>query len=74
MARAAVATRRGRRPKVQSSYKVKVITADGKEWVEERCWKCGRVLQKHPKAHFYVRIEQMPCPSCKAINLVEEEP
>ncbi len=64
-------TRRGRRPKIQSAYKVKVISAEGKAWVEERCWKCGRVLRKHPTSNPYARIEQMHCPSCKAVNLVE---
>ncbi|WP_068550090.1 hypothetical protein [Thermosulfidibacter takaii] len=66
-------TRRGRRPKIQSSYKVKVTTPDGRSWVEERCWKCSRVLRKHPSTNLYVKIEQIQCPTCKAINLVEGE-
>ncbi len=66
-------TKRARRPKIQSSYKVKVFSIDGKSWVEERCWKCGRILRKHPPSNPYTRIEQFQCPTCKAINLVEGE-
>ncbi len=65
--------KRGRRPKIQGAYKVRVFSEEGKSWVEERCWRCGKVLKKHPPSQFSFRIEQIHCPSCKAINLIETE-
>lgn len=66
-------TKRGRRPKIQGAYKVKVISDEGRAWIEERCWRCGRVLKRHPISQFYFKVEQMNCPSCKALNIVEVE-
>ncbi len=66
-------TKKKRRVKIQRSYKIKVVSAEGKSWVEERCWKCGKVLQKHPNTKLYVNITQVQCPNCKAFNLIEVE-
>ena len=66
-------TRRRKRTKVQSTYKVKVISETGRSWIEERCWKCKKTLQKHPPYRLSIKREQMQCPSCRAVNIVEVE-
>lgn len=65
--------RRGRRPKIGVAFKVRVFNTEGDNWVEERCWRCGRVLNKRRLLLVAPRKEQVVCPSCKAINKVERE-
>ncbi len=65
--------KRRKRPKIQSSQKIRVFASDGSSWVEERCWRCGRVLNKHLYMCGKTYTEKMSCPSCKAINIVEFE-
>ncbi len=67
------ATRRGRRPRINPAFKVRVFTPEGDYWVEERCWRCGRVLSRHKMFLSTPKKEEIHCPSCKAINKVERE-
>ena len=64
---------RRRRPKVQGAVKVKVFTDNGKSWIEERCWRCRRVLNRHYRICVNACTKRVQCPTCKAINIVEEE-
>ena len=65
--------KRRKRAKVQSSHKIKVFANDGSSWVEERCWRCGRVLSKHLYICGKTYTQKVSCPSCKAINIIELE-
>jgi|GEM_PF-1356558 len=65
--------KRGRRPSINVAFKVRVFTSDGDSWVEERCWRCGRVLNRHHVILSTPIKEETPCPSCRAINKVERE-
>ncbi len=67
------ATRRGRRPRINPAFKVRVFSSDGDYWVEERCWRCGRVLNRHRMFLSTPAKEEINCPSCKAVNRVERE-
>ena len=67
------ATKRGRRSKINPAFKVRVFGNDGDCWVEERCWRCGRVLNKHRTFLSTPTKEEISCPSCRAINKVERE-
>lgn len=65
--------RRGRRARINVAFKVRVFTNEGDQWVEERCWRCGRVLNRHHMVLSTPVKEEITCPSCKAINRVERE-
>lgn len=67
------AARRGRRPRINPAFKVRVFSSDGDRWVEERCWRCGRVLSTHRAFLSTPSKEEISCPTCRAINRVDKE-
>jgi len=71
--RKVIAHKRGRKAKINVAFKVRVFSNEGDSWVEERCWRCGRVLSKHRLILASPGKEEISCPSCKAINKIEKE-
>lgn len=63
--------RKSKRDNIKDAVMIKIIRTNGESWIEEKCWKCGKVLKKHFHPILSVHIEKVPCPNCKAVNLVE---